>query len=318
MASDSESQVTKSIKTPLKNLDIVTNLSTGMVVGDRKRNCEAFNLTCPKCNKLKLHHLPQVCRSAKTIAAVEAEEVDAAEHAAMTGYLLAALESAPVPTTASDLTPLIQAVQHTGPAVTLPLPHHVHDVHDGWKRQAPVASPVHLVDVAVDKAAYAELRLSLPRYFKQLSWPGHSKSQRSFFDTGAQMVVDPLDLLTKLKVKVSTIFPIAAGLNTVMTVPVDLVGGILFRFTATNPRTGVTLVTKQLAYVWKTISTIYLSREACHDLGAIPSSFPEFGSCSPDANLNESCPVATHTHDEGIDISDQGEMNVAAKITVPN
>ena len=246
---------------------------------ERKKSCKAYNTTCSKCDKL--HHFAKVCRSAKTVGAVQQEDdTTTVEHAALTGQFFAMLAEAPIPTKAQDLSYLVQAVRQTGPATTLPLPHHVHSAVAGWQRRVPTNSPTHRVDIAVDKAAYAALKLSLPRYLRQNTWPGHSPSQDAVFDTGAQMVVVPVDLLNKLKVKAESIFPIASGLNTVTAAPVDLIGGILIRITATNPKTGITLVTKQLAYVSKSVKSVYLSREACQDLGTISPSFPEIGSFS--------------------------------------
>ena len=244
---------------------------------DRKKSCKAFNTTCSKCNKL--HHFAKVCRArVPAVAGLDDDSTPAAEHAALTGQFFAMLAETPIPTKAQDLTFLVQSVRQTGPATTLPLPHHVHTAHAGWLRRAPTHSPTHRVDISVDKAAYASLKLSLPRYMRQNTWPGHSPHQDAVFDTGAQMVVVPIDLLHKLKVKPDSIFPILSGLNTVTAAPVDLVGGILIRITATNPKTGISCVTRQLAYVSKSVKSVYLSRDACEDLGTISSSFPEIGS----------------------------------------
>ena len=48
-------------------------------------------------------------------------------------------------------------------------------------------------------------------------------------------------------------------------------------FSATNTRTGEKRETRQLAYIFKTVPTIYLSRDACVDLGIISNSFPQVG-----------------------------------------
>ena len=260
---------------------------------DRKKSCKAWNTVCSKCQKL--HHYAKVCRSssAKTAAVIQEAPSDTAEHAAIHGEFFAMLAASPVPTTAGQLSQLVQAVRRTGPATTLPLPHHVHRAVSGWSQQSPAKSPTHSVDVAVDKAAYSSLQLSIPRYSRQNTWPGQSPSQDAVFDTGAQMTVIPVDLLNKIKVKTSSIFPIACGLNTVTAAPVDLIGGILLKFTATNPNTGISRTTSQLAYVSKSIKSIYLSREACSDLGTIPENFPEIGSCKHTDDLQAGWEVAT-------------------------
>jgi hypothetical protein len=86
-------------------------------------------------------------------------------YAALTGQFFAMLAEATLPTKAKDLTFLVQSVQQTGPATTLPLPHHVHTDHAGWLRQAPTHTAPHTeLTISVDKAAYAPLKLSVPRY----------------------------------------------------------------------------------------------------------------------------------------------------------
>ena len=69
------------------------------------------------------------------------------------------------------------------------------------------------------------------------------------------------------------------SLNTVTKQGVDIAGGILLTITGTNPLTGVSRCTRQLAYVSKLVSIPYLSKEACLDLGMIPKDFPSIGSC---------------------------------------
>ena len=72
------------------------------------------------------------------------------------------------------------------------------------------------------------------------------------------------------------------NLNIVTGTAVDIIGGILLVFKGTNPLTGKARSTRQLAYVSRSIPHPFLSREACVDLGVIPTSFPAIGSCDDD------------------------------------
>ena len=94
----------------------------------------------------------------------------------------------------------------------------------------------------------------------------------------------PFQLLHSLGIHEDTIFPIATKLSAVNTASVDIVGGILLKFKATNPKTGIVRQSRQLSYVSKTVPAIYLSKEACIDLGTIPANFPQIGGCSDKGN----------------------------------
>ena len=74
-------------------------------------------------------------------------------------------------------------------------------------------------------------------------------------------------------------------LSAVNSASVDIVGGILLKFTATNPRTGIVRESRQLGYVSKTVPAIYLSKEACIDFGTIPVNFPQIGGYSESENV---------------------------------
>ena len=257
-------------------------------VESRREHCRAFDKKCSKCSKL--HHFASVCRSsAQTPTSPPATTNDTAT----TGALLSSETvcnfysmQQTAPSRHTELSKYIAALQKTGPVTTVPLPHIVHDIHAGWIQRLPLQSPTIPVEVKVDRAAYASLKLPVPNSSLR---PTRIRAQQSCADTGNQLTVVPDTLLRTLKIKREQLLPVATGLNTVTRTPVDIIGGIFLTFTGTNPSSGITLTSRQLSYVSSSVPYPFLSREACTDLGLIPKSFPSIGSCDNTGGAIPTC-----------------------------
>ena len=255
-----------------------------MTPGSRQQHCKAYDKKWSKCQKP--HHFAAVCQSTpKTVAAVVDNPPDPV-HGALTcgtsrlSWFLCNADCSP--TRSDHLRPFVAALSAEGPVTSVPLPHVVHTVHAGWLVRAAQPSPNLLLSIQVERSAYSSLCLPVPRTSLKAT---RSKQQQCCADTGAQLTTVPLSLLSYLGVQSSSLLPIATNLNTVTGAPVDLVGGIFLEFSETNLTTGVTCRSKQLAYVSSTIPYTFLSREACADMGLIPTSFPSIGSCSNAATI---------------------------------
>ena len=140
-----------------------------------------------------------------------------------------------------------------------------------WKRQAPKPSPTVQLSVAVDRQAYKELQLALPDFVKKQG-AGHARARTGTLDSGAQLTVINKKELQALGVKKNTIFPLALAVSTVTKSSVDLIGGIFLKFSAYDKKSSSIRVTRQLCYVSRSVTGIYLSEEACIDLGYVTSS----------------------------------------------
>ena len=253
----------------------------------RKQHCKAFDKKCSKCDRP--HHFASVCRSGPKPAAAAATTVTpkADTDNPVNGALITSPTSnsfyamvTEVPTDHTHLYAYAAALSADGPVTTIPLPHMVHSVHHGWLRQDAQSSPTLLLTIKLDREAYSNLRIRVPRSSLQAR---HIKSQRCCLDSGAQLVTIPVALLAHLGLRVEDLFPISTNLKTVTGSPVDLIGGVLLVFTGTHPQTGAVRSTRQLAYVSRSVPYPFLSREACADLGTIPASFPAIGSCDTPA-----------------------------------
>ena len=187
------------------------------------------------------------------------------------------------PSSAADLLPIIAAMMKdaSSPINTIPLPHHVHSHILGWMQVKPDLSPTHPMEVTLDRQAYAELCVPLPRLYHNRHRPGRHSNNPTVMDTGAQLTVGPIQLLHHLGVKKETIFPISMGVNGASKAPLMVEGAILLKFSGINPNTGKTLSTRQLVYISSSVDQVFLSKAACIDLGMIPTDFPSIGSCSP-------------------------------------
>ena len=223
--------------------------------------CKAYGNTCSKCHKK--NHYPSVCQSRKPkVSAVatsdseiqqkpvqnnhSAEVSHLSSFFAMTAFtnpseLLNQLQSEMPPTSAQDLHAAVNTLREAkiGPVTSLPLPHHVHDVINGWKQARPRASPTLSVVFALERRAYSELALALPR-LSTGSHPGRSGPTPSVCDTGAQLTVIPRSLLASMHVKMDSIFPIQTSIHGVANSPLSVDGGILLAITARQPDTGAT------------------------------------------------------------------------------
>ena len=162
---------------------------------------------------------------------------------------------------------------------TLPVPHHNYDkMSQKWKQCHPNPSPTLTVSVQVDRKAYKELQLGLPQFVKKNS-AGHARERQATADTGAQLTVINVRELLALGVKKESIFQLATTVSTVTRTSIDLLGGIFVVISSHDPHSGAVRRTRQLAYVSSTVPGIYLSNDACMDLGCVPRNFPTIGHC---------------------------------------
>ena len=162
---------------------------------DRVHKCKAYNKECAKCQKM--HLFATQCRSAKA-AAVSMEQHPASADTVTTGGITGFMSTISTMhiTNPVSAKPLIQAVsQYTmGPITTLPLPHYTYSTTEScWKQCKPRESPTLMVSLRLDRAAYGELKLGLPKLVKRPG-AGHTRAQRAVTDTGAQLTVIKINI----------------------------------------------------------------------------------------------------------------------------
>ena len=227
--------------------------------------CKAYGNTCGKCQKK--HHYPSVCRASKpkvssiatpdresTRQPVQTDTTAEVSHVASFFSLGASDGTASdisdpraqtlfktAPASVEDLSVGVHYLRQTkdGPVTTLPLPHYVHDLIEGWIQTKPSPSPTLQVTFSVDRQAYAELTLPMPKLAAG-HHPGRCGPIPSVCDTGAQLTVIPQSLLSTLRVKPETIFPVQTKINGVANSPLLVNGGILLTISAYHSTTETT------------------------------------------------------------------------------
>ena len=286
---------------------------------DRKTMCKAFGNTCSRCQKK--NHFPSVCKSPRAkVSPVTTDSTDTTDTTRppstppqagiFTIGAQTCQDTKEIPTSAQDLLPTLALLRQgdRGPVTTLPLPHHVHDSVAGWIQTKPQKSPTIQVHYSVDRQAYGELHLPMPR-LSAGPHPGRSSSTVSVCDTGAQLTVIPRTLLANMQVKSNSIFPIQTQIHGVSNAPVIIDGGVLLKLTSTNPTTGATRTSHQLAYVSGHVSLPYLSFSTCVDLGIIAPNFPQVGSSDNTTPAMVTAVSPTQCTNSGVPTLDEGQCS---------
>ena len=250
----------------------------------RSAQCKAYGGKCNKCQKP--NHFASVCNSSKSPIAKKHSNNAAIQEDVLTssevgGFIASVICTSKV-SSPSDAAPLVQQLRQKSDTNvnSIPVPHYSYDVQRSqWKRQPPKPSPSINVSLKLDRRAYKELRLNQPQMVKK-NGAGFARARRAVSDTGAQLTVVNVRELAALGIKKHTIFQLATTVNTVTRASIDLVGGVFLEISACDPTSRVVRRTRQLCYVSNTVPGIYLSREACVDLGCVPESFPSIGQCN--------------------------------------
>ena len=222
-----------------------------------------------------MNHYTNLCKSSKVAAVQQTQETDTEDtEPTVSGFITAIYpEMAITNPTSAELAVAALRSKSVAPVNSLPLPHYMYDQQVcKWIKQAPNPSPTIEISVSLDRSAYKQLGLNIPDLVKKAG-AGHARSRRGTLDSGAQLTVMNEQELQALGIKKNSIFPLALSINTVTRSSIDLIGGVFLRFTAYDHKTNSVLSTRQLCYVSKTVKGIYLSEQACMDLGYVSPSF---------------------------------------------
>ena len=99
-------------------------------------------------------------------------------------------------------------------------------------------------------------------------------------DTGAQMVVIGPGTIHAMKVKKKDLIPVGMRIKAANMGGLRLLGGLPIIISGIDTQ-GNERETRQLAYIAENVQRIFLSKEACRDLGIISKEFPTIGAHSP-------------------------------------
>ena len=234
----------------------------------REVKCKAFKATCRRCSKPG--HFEACCQSRK--------EENTQLHA--------------MSQVVGSFCQLSVSRRHG--SLIKALPHHVHDKFKGWIAKSPAPHPMVLTKVSLCKDGYEELSLPLPRITSK------STQTPAMADSGAQMVVSGMNLVHALGITRRELIPLETRVNAAGENGLGLLGGMMVTITAQD-KDGNNRETRQLCYVSDRIFTLYLSEQACMDLGILSEDFPSIPTTLPTGNLASSgtpsrtcsCPART-------------------------
>ena len=171
------------------------------------------------------------------------------------------------------------------------LPHHVYDRYAGWIARPPAPHPLAQVSIRLCTSAYEELELPLPRVVDR------SITRMSMPDSGAQMVVGGVDLIHSLGLTKKDLIPLATGVNAANRQSIGLLGSVLITVTGKD-LDGNIRETRQFCYISSMVHTLFLSEEACEDLGFIDQNFPRVGTFPLPGNLSSSGPTTPQPRED--------------------
>ena len=126
----------------------------------RKLHCKAYGKVCTRCGKAS--HFATVCRStAVTSAPAATTDTSSTAMDNVTGAMMEPTVSSGFyaclsqpPSNHKQLKSYAAALKADGPVTTIPLPHFVHSIHEGWRKAQAQPSPIHPMEIKVDRAAY--------------------------------------------------------------------------------------------------------------------------------------------------------------------
>ena len=204
----------------------------------RRTRCPAFGKECTHCGRA--NHLARVCRS-------EAPQDDTQHENAVFNE-------------ACTLTALDDQDAST-------MGHHVYDRSTkALIRRPSQPQPFIRLQAEINPVDYASAGY-------QLNGGARQTSTQALADTGCQSCLTGTALLAELRLPVTDLIPVNQKMRAANGSQIKVQGAIIVRLT--KPRT--TRTTTQMVYVTSNVDAhkLYISREACADLGIIEPSFPD-------------------------------------------
>ena len=210
----------------------------------RRKECPAYGTVCGNCKKD--HHFESVCRGrAKTKSSRISEQERA------------------VFDTLCELT-----IQCNMASVSLD--YHVYDqASDKWLRRPSKSQPFVRLSMAVQKEDYKHFGF-------HLSVQPNTVSVDAMADTGCQSCLVGFKLIEKLGLSSKDLIPVNMWMHSADNRDILILGATIVRLSG-GYQLGDERTTRQIAYITYSTDKLFLSREACVDLGIIPAQFPIVG-----------------------------------------
>ena len=227
----------------------------------RRKECPAFGTKCNHCNKD--HHF-EVCRN-KNGARPAAKD---AEHEDM------------ISDTCEDTTPdvlcgdtasdVLCEITSTDCTEHTTLTHHVFNkVTKEWLRKRSKPQPFIRLRMDIQQEDYRHFGFSLRT-------PQTHTFTSAMVDTGCQSCLVGLKVVKKLGLSTRDLIPADIKMHAANNNNIRILGATILRLSGKN-KNGEEESTRQIVYVTDNTDKLFLSREACVDLGLITGTFPTIG-----------------------------------------
>ena len=222
--------------------------------GVRKKSCSAFDHKCIHCGLR--NHFDHMCRKkeqSKTPKSLtNTTDTDECEGAVF-----------------DMLCGVSTLGQHKGRR-TLNLDHHLYDnLCDRWVRQSSKPQPFIRVSASVDPQDYNKLGFTLNTEPK-------TRAIRAMADTGCQSCLAGIKAIHQLGLTEKDLIPVSMRMHAANNRGIKILGAVAITYTGES-KSGLTLETRQITYVTDSTDKVFLSREACVELGMISKDFPTIG-----------------------------------------
>ena len=210
----------------------------------RRSQCPAYKTTCQRCGLMG--HFGKVCRCKwkKQSTNDNKEEISAVD--APRGFI-GGIELAKIDE-------------------NITMSHAEYNNFNGWISQHSKSHPMITVTIEVSKEDYDHFNFPLPP---------HTSTGRinriAVADTGAMTMVAGKELVQSLGLEISDLIPVKTKLTAAGNTKLNILGGLFIKVG------GKTLTTRQLCYIQDGDNKVYLSRNACENLGIISTTFPRIG-----------------------------------------
>ena len=215
----------------------------------RRNQCAAYKHECTKCRHVG--HFESVCRSKQKKDTNTKDDLAAVDMSQNENH--------------QDFMP-VGGIQLAKIDNCITIGHAEYDELNGWISQPSKNHPLVTVTLEVSPEDYAHFNIPFPD-----NKSTNCINRVAVADTGAMTMVGGKDLLPGLGLKTSDLIPVRTELTAAGNTKLNILGAIFIKVGGKN-RT-----TRQLCYIQNTDSKIYLSRNACENLGIISKHFPQIG-----------------------------------------
>ena len=215
----------------------------------RRTECPAYGTKCNHCDKD--HHFEKVCRVKNGTKTTE--------HGDAIFDTLCGLSS-------------------TDNSNSTPLDHHIfNQFTKGWLRRQSKPQPFVRLQMSVEREDYNHFGFTLKN-------PRQQSFVSALADTGCQSCLAGLKIVKKLGLSTKDLIPVALKMHAADNHDIRILGATILRLSGTNDK-GEKTSTRQMVYVTSNTDKLFLSREACTDLGIISNKFPAIDSVEEDTPM---------------------------------